>query len=79
MVSLTGSVETGKIIARTAAETLKRVHLELGGKAPVVIFDDADIEAVGRDAHRDGVLQLGPGLHRAVPAHGRARTSSTTS
>ncbi|HEY3724028.1 MAG TPA: gamma-aminobutyraldehyde dehydrogenase [Acidimicrobiia bacterium] len=45
MVSLTGSVETGKVIARTAAETLKRVHLELGGKAPVVIFDDADIEA----------------------------------
>jgi 1-pyrroline dehydrogenase len=44
MVSLTGSVETGKLIARTAAETLKRVHLELGGKAPVVIFDDADIE-----------------------------------
>jgi 1-pyrroline dehydrogenase len=46
MVSLTGSVETGKIIARTAAETLKRVHLELGGKAPVVIFDDADVDAV---------------------------------
>ncbi|MBK5289073.1 MAG: gamma-aminobutyraldehyde dehydrogenase [Acidimicrobiia bacterium] len=45
MVSLTGSVETGKVIARTAAETLKRVHLELGGKAPVIIFDDADIDA----------------------------------
>jgi 1-pyrroline dehydrogenase len=45
MVSLTGSVETGKLIAKTAAETLKRVHLELGGKAPVVIFDDADVEA----------------------------------
>ena len=45
MVSLTGSVETGKLIARTAAETLKRVHLELGGKAPVVIFDDADVES----------------------------------
>jgi 1-pyrroline dehydrogenase len=44
MVSLTGSVETGKLIAKTAAESLKRVHLELGGKAPVVIFDDADIE-----------------------------------
>jgi betaine-aldehyde dehydrogenase len=44
MVSLTGSVETGKWIARAAAETLKRVHLELGGKAPVVIFDDADLE-----------------------------------
>ncbi|MGZ4676902.1 MAG: gamma-aminobutyraldehyde dehydrogenase [Acidimicrobiia bacterium] len=45
MVSLTGSVDTGKLIARTAAETLKRVHLELGGKAPVIIFDDADVEA----------------------------------
>jgi betaine-aldehyde dehydrogenase len=46
MVSLTGSVETGKWIARAAADTLKRVHLELGGKAPVVVFDDADMEAV---------------------------------
>src|SRR5213083_2445519 len=46
MVSLTGDVATGKEIARTAAETLKRVHLELGGKAPVVVFDDADPEAV---------------------------------
>jgi betaine-aldehyde dehydrogenase len=45
MVSLTGDVATGKEIARTAADTLKRVHLELGGKAPVLIFDDADIEA----------------------------------
>ena len=45
MVSLTGSVETGKWIAREAADTLKRCHLELGGKAPVVIFDDADMEA----------------------------------
>ena len=44
MVSLTGSVATGKWIARNAADTLKRVHLELGGKAPVVIFDDADME-----------------------------------
>jgi len=44
MVSLTGSVETGKWIARHAADTLKRVHLELGGKAPVVVFDDVDME-----------------------------------
>ena len=44
-VSLTGSPETGKWIARAAADTLKRVHLELGGKAPVIIFDDADIPA----------------------------------
>jgi 1-pyrroline dehydrogenase len=46
LVSLTGDVETGKIIARTAADNLKRVHLELGGKAPVVVFDDADPAAV---------------------------------
>ena len=46
LVSLTGDVETGKIVARTAADTLKRVHLELGGKAPVVVFDDADPAAV---------------------------------
>jgi betaine-aldehyde dehydrogenase len=44
MVSLTGSPETGKWIARAAADTLKRVHLELGGKAPVVVFDDVDME-----------------------------------
>jgi betaine-aldehyde dehydrogenase len=43
MVSLTGSVDTGKWIASAAADTLKRVHLELGGKAPVVVFDDVDM------------------------------------
>src|SRR5204863_469583 len=46
MVSLTGDVATGKEVARAAADTLKRVHLELGGKAPVIVFDDADPEAV---------------------------------
>jgi 1-pyrroline dehydrogenase len=46
MVSITGDVATGKLIARNAADTLKRVHLELGGKAPVVVFDDADVDAV---------------------------------
>src|SRR3954447_15500698 len=46
LVSLTGDVETGKIIARTAADNLKRVHLELGGKAPGVVCDDADPAAV---------------------------------
>ena len=44
-VSLTGSIDTGKWIAKAAADSLKRVHLELGGKAPVIIFDDADIPA----------------------------------
>src|SRR6476619_281193 len=46
LVSLTGDVATGKLIAQNAASTLKRVHLELGGKAPMVVFDDADPEAV---------------------------------
>src|SRR3954471_18480612 len=46
LVSLTGDVDTGKLIARTASDTLKRVHLELGGKAPMVIFDDADLGSV---------------------------------
>jgi betaine-aldehyde dehydrogenase len=44
MACLTGSPPTGKWIAKAAADSLKRVHLELGGKAPVVIFDDADME-----------------------------------
>jgi 1-pyrroline dehydrogenase len=46
LVSLTGDVETGKLIARNASDSLKRVHLELGGKAPMVVLDDADPEQV---------------------------------
>jgi acyl-CoA reductase-like NAD-dependent aldehyde dehydrogenase len=46
MVSLTGDVATGKEVAKAASQTLKRVHLELGGKAPVIVFDDADLEKV---------------------------------
>jgi acyl-CoA reductase-like NAD-dependent aldehyde dehydrogenase len=45
MVSVTGDVETGKKIARAAADTLKRLHLELGGNAPVLVFADADLDA----------------------------------
>ncbi|HET7475182.1 MAG TPA: gamma-aminobutyraldehyde dehydrogenase [Dermatophilaceae bacterium] len=45
MVAITGSVRAGVQVAQTAATDLKRVHLELGGKAPVVVFDDADLEA----------------------------------
>ena len=59
MVSLTGSVETGKWIARAAADTLKRVHLELGGKAPVVVFDDADLEAVATGIAGAGYYNAG--------------------
>jgi 1-pyrroline dehydrogenase len=59
LVSLTGDVETGKIIARTAADTLKRVHLELGGKAPVVVFDDADPAAVAEGIKIGGYWNSG--------------------
>ncbi|MFJ3263480.1 gamma-aminobutyraldehyde dehydrogenase [Pseudomonas sp. NPDC086581] len=46
MVSLTGSVGTGKAIIKSAADSVKRLHMELGGKAPVIVFDDADLEDV---------------------------------
>jgi 1-pyrroline dehydrogenase len=59
LVSLTGDVETGKTIARTAADTLKRVHLELGGKAPVVVFDDADPAAVAEGIRTAGYWNSG--------------------
>ena len=46
MISLTGDTDTGKKIARIAADSVKRLHLELGGKAPVIVFDDADLDLV---------------------------------
>src|SRR4051812_44057009 len=48
MVSITGSVRAGMAVARAASSDLKRVHLELGGKAPVIVFDDADLELAGQ-------------------------------
>lgn len=59
MVSVTGDVNTGKLIARNAADTLKRVHLELGGKAPVVVFDDADLERTAQTLADMGYYNTG--------------------
>jgi betaine-aldehyde dehydrogenase len=59
MVSLTGSTGTGKKIMKTAADTLKRVHLELGGKAPIIVFDDADPELVAAKASLAATLNTG--------------------
>lgn len=59
VVSVTGSVETGKWVAREAADTLKRVHLELGGKAPVIVFDDADLEAALATISTNGYYNAG--------------------
>jgi 1-pyrroline dehydrogenase len=59
LVSITGDVATGKLIARNAADTLKRVHLELGGKAPMVVFDDADAKAVAEGIRLAGYWNSG--------------------
>jgi betaine-aldehyde dehydrogenase len=59
MVSLTGSTNTGKKIMKTAADTLKRVHLELGGKAPFIVFDDVDIENIAAVATLTGTFNTG--------------------
>ncbi len=78
LVSLTGSVQTGKGIARAAADTLKRVHLELGGKAPVIVFEDADPKAVaaglrvasflnsGQDCTAASRVLAAPGIYDAL-------------
>ncbi|MGQ0849045.1 MAG: aminobutyraldehyde dehydrogenase [Actinomycetota bacterium] len=59
MVSLTGSTNTGKKVMKTAADTLKRVHLELGGKAPFIVFEDADLSAVAGAAQIGALFNAG--------------------
>jgi betaine-aldehyde dehydrogenase len=59
MVSVTGSVRAGMEVAATASKTLKRTHLELGGKAPVVVFDDVDIEAAASSIAIAGYFNAG--------------------
>jgi betaine-aldehyde dehydrogenase len=59
MISVTGSTEVGQSIMRTAANTVKRVHLELGGKAPVLVFEDADMELVAAKVALAGTINTG--------------------
>ena len=59
MVSITGSIRAGREVAKAAADDLKRVHLELGGKAPVIVFDDADIEATAEGIAGAGYFNAG--------------------
>ena len=59
MVSVTGSVRAGMEVAAAAAPTLKRVHLELGGKAPVIVFDDADAAAAAEGIAGAGYFNAG--------------------
>ena len=59
MVSITGSTRSGKYVMRAAADTIKRVHLELGGKAPFIVFADADLEAAAHGAVVGGYVNCG--------------------
>ncbi len=59
LISVTGSTEVGQTIMKTAADTVKRVHLELGGKAPVLVFDDADVDVVAAKVALAGTINTG--------------------
>lgn len=59
MIALTGSVNSGRAVAKAAAESLKRVHLELGGKAPVLVFEDADLPAAATSLRNAGYWNSG--------------------
>ena len=59
MVSITGSTRAGIAVAKSAAESVKRVHLELGGKAPVIVFDDADLDAAAEGIAVAGYFNAG--------------------
>jgi betaine-aldehyde dehydrogenase len=92
LVAITGSVRAGMQVAESASRDLKRVHLELGGKAPVVVFDDADLEAAaeaiavagyfnaGQDCTAATRVLAGPGIHDDFVAAltEQARSTSTT-
>ncbi len=88
MVSITGDVSTGKKVLEAAAKTVKRTHLELGGKAPVIVYDDADLEAVvnglrafgyynaGQDCTAACRIYAGPKIHDNLVADLSAAVSS---
>jgi aminobutyraldehyde dehydrogenase len=59
MISITGDVATGKKVLQAAAKSVKRTHLELGGKAPVIVFDDADIDEVVQGLRAFGYYNAG--------------------
>jgi betaine-aldehyde dehydrogenase len=90
MVSITGSVRAGMQVAEAAAHDLKRTHLELGGKAPVIVFDDADLEAAaeeiagagyfnaGQDCTAATRVLAGPGIHDDFVAAITEQAKNTT-
>ena len=73
MVSVTGDVSTGRKILQAAASTLKRTHLELGGKAPVIVFDDANLEAVVSGVRTFGFYNAGQDCTAACRVYAGAK------
>jgi betaine-aldehyde dehydrogenase len=90
MVSITGSIRAGSQVAEAAGRDLKRVHLELGGKAPVIVFDDADLEAAvegiagagyfnaGQDCTAATRVLAGPKIHDDFVAALAEKAKGTT-
>lgn len=88
MISITGDVATGKKVLQAAAKSVKRTHLELGGKAPVIVYDDADVEAVvsglkafgyynaGQDCTAACRIYVGPKIHDRLVADLSSAVSS---
>ena len=88
MISLTGSIATGQKVLEAAAKTIKRTHLELGGKAPVIVFDDADLDAVvsglkafsfynaGQDCTAASRIYAGKGIYEKLVADLSSAASS---
>ena len=66
-IAFTGSTEVGKLINRNATDTMKRVTLELGGKSPVVVMPDVNVDEVAASGSRRHLLQFRSGLHRRLP------------
>ena len=71
MISITGDTATGKRVAKIAADTVKRLHLELGGKAPVIVFDDADLDLAAETLRFAGYWNSGQDCTAATPGHRR--------
>jgi aminobutyraldehyde dehydrogenase len=73
MISITGDVATGKKVLQAAAKSVKRTHLELGGKAPVIVFDDADLEAVVNGLRAFGYYNAGQDCTAACRVYAGAK------
>ena len=78
MVSITGSIRAGREVAKAAADDLKRVHLELGGKAPVIVFDDADVAAAAEMIAATGYFNAGQDCTAATRVLAGARSTTTS-